>query len=478
MLKLLLKDTVVYGLAGLVSRGLSLLLLPIYTRVLTPKEYGAFDIILVIGTLAALIIPLEVAQALARFLGDIKEKDERRRMASTALWFTAATYALALVIAVLFARPLTLWLLGDDALTTAFQVGASYIASNGIFYLLQNQLRFELRSKDYALLSCTYAVLTLALGLLFGFGLHLGLSGILGAQLAAATLSVTLGLYLLRNSYALSFDIDRLRSMLIFSLPLVPSGLATFFTLYANRLLLNSMASLEDVGLFGVAARIAAIVGLLIIGLQSALTPLIYAHHSAPQTPASLARIFEIFVALAGFLCLSLGLFAPELLMIVAEPRYAGAAPLVMALAPAALLSQMYIFFPGIGITKKTHQQLYIFIASAVISLLANWLLIQAMGLAGAAVATLIGSLVFFVLWVVASQRLYPLPVRWRFITTICVFIIAASACSPFVQHTDWPKYQTILVRMGLILAFIATVLVAGRIRLSDVKLTFAPIRS
>lgn len=477
MLKLLLRDTAIYGVAALVSRGLALLLLPIYTRVLSPGEYGAFDIILMVGTLAALIVPLEVTQALARFFGDIKEKAERRQLASTALWFTIAAYALAFILAFLLAQPLTLWLFGDEALTIAFQLGAGYIALNGLFYLMQNQLRFELRSKDYALLSCTYAVLTLALGLLFGFGLDLGLTGIMSAQLAAALLSVLLGLFLLRGSYTLSFDAGRLRAMLIFSLPLVPSGLATFFTLYANRLLLNTMTSLEAVGIFGVAARIAATVGLLIIGLQSALTPLIYAHHAEPQTPASLARLFEGFVALAGVLCLALGLFASELLMLVAEPGYAAAAPLIMALAPAALLSQMYIFFPGIPIARKTQQQLYIFVASAIGSLLTNWLLIGLLGLTGAAIATLAASLFFMGLWIRASQRLYPLPIRWRIVAAICFAFTGAAACGLLIQQADWPSYLTLSARVALMAAFISIVLLSGIGSLS-IRLMFARIRA
>lgn len=469
MIKVLFRDTLIYGLAAIISRGLSLLALPIYTRMLAPADYGALDMIMVAGSLATLIVALEVSQALSRFYADASNESARRIMASTALWFTILSYSVALLAAMAAAEPLAAALLGPG-MDIPFRIGASYIAINGIFYLIQNQLRFELRSKAYSALSLLYAVSTVGLSALLGYVLDLGLNGVLLAQLAAASLAVGLGLRLLHGSFGLCFDRQVLREMLVFSMPLVPSGLATFLTLYANRLLLNAMTSLEAVGLFGVATRIAGAAALLIVGLQAALTPLIYVHYKEPETPARLAKIVEGFTSVAFACCLALGLFAQELLTAFTEPRYWPAAGLVLALAPATLLNQMYIFFPGIAIARKTYQQLAIFVVTASIGLLTNWLFIRAFGLVGAVLATLLTSMLFLGLWISTSQRLYALPIRWMRVALFCTAYAAAGLAGLEIQGRGLSPAETLQWRLALLMLFVASAPLIGLIRVSDLR--------
>jgi O-antigen/teichoic acid export membrane protein len=211
-------------------------------------------------------------------------------------------------------------------------------------------------------------------------------------------------------------------------------------------------------------------VALLIVGLQSALTPLIYAHYREPETPAHLARIVEGFVFVAFGCCLVLGLFAWEILTVFAEPRYLPAAALIMALAPATLLGQMYIFFPGIAIARKTHHQLVIFVITAIGSLGANWLLIGAFGLAGAVVATLLSAMLFIGLWIWASQRLYPLPVRWMRMALICLLFAGAGASGLAIYEAGLPPLVSSLSRLALLAVFTVAGLAAGLIPLGRLR--------
>lgn len=465
----LFRDTLIYGIAAAVSRGLSLLVLPIYTRMLAPVDYGALDMITVAASLAMLIVALEIGQALARFHGEVEGTDSRRRMASTALWFAITAYSAVLAVALIYARPLSYWLFGS-VMETSFRIGAAFIAMNGVFYLMQNQLRVELRSASYAVLALVYAFTTIGLGLLLGYWLDFGLNGVLCAQLLAATLSVSVGFWLLRRSYGLCLDTGMLRRMLRFSAPLVPSGLATFLTVYANRLLLKDLIGLEAVGLFGVATRLASIITLLIFGLQVAITPLIYAHYREAETPPRLARIFEGVLALALALCLSLGLFADELLAVFASPGYAAAGNLIMPLAPALLFSQLYIFFPGIAISYKMHLQLVIFAITGGASLLFNWLLISEFGLPGAVFATLLVSSLFLIMWIPVSQRFYPLPISWAAVGCLGILFIAAALVGWSERYLDLHIAMSFLVRLILLGIFGGSAFALGLIDIRTLR--------
>lgn len=413
MLGSVLRDSIVYGLASVFSRALAVLLLPLYARVLSIEEYGAYDILVTAGVLASLVVALEVVQGLARYWPEAGDRDAQIGYASSSLVFSVLMYGVFLALALLFSESLTVMLLGDAAFLVAFRLGACFIAANGLYLFLLNQFRWEFRSKTYAFISILYATMTLGLAALLCLVFDKGLEGVMLAQFLAAMLCAMASIWLLRGTFRLQLDMEKLLQMLRFSTPLVPAALAVFVTLYINRFALSYYASLEAVGLFAIAARIAGLSTLLIMGVQMALTPLVYQHYREPETPGRIARLFSWFSAVALLACLFLSLFSRELILLLASEEFLEASGVVAILAPALLLSQLYIFLPGIAIRKKTVWQLWVTLASALVSVGANMLLVPHFGIHGAGLATLCSSLVFFVLWLLASQSLYHVPYRY-----------------------------------------------------------------
>lgn len=470
MLRLLLKDAFVYGIASICSRGLAIFLLPIYTRVLSAADYGAYDLLVSLVVLVNLVVALEVSQGLARFVGATSDPQEKLRYSSTAFFFSLLMYAGFCLASLIYSDVLCHALLGGKEYLGAFRIGVVFSAVNGIYFLLLNQFRWELRSKAYAIVSVFYACVTLLGAVSLCMVLGLGLDGVMAAQLIAALCSVALSGWLLRHSFARIFDFALLREMLAFSVPLVPAGFAIFISLYINRFALNYFASLDDVGMFGIGSRIAGLSVLLILGIQAALTPLVYQHYREPETPHQIARLFGWFVAVALAGCLFLALFARELLMLFATPEFLAGAALVALLAPALLLSQMYIFAPGIGIAKKTHWQLWITLLSAVVSVVANWLLVPLWGIWGAAFSTLLTSLVFFLSWLLLSQRLYRIPYAWRgCLLGLAVFVICALLGAE-VDGSGLAMLLKLMLKSLLLLVLSVAVVVSGLLPVADLR--------
>ena len=81
MLRQFARDTLIYGASSVLSRGIGLLLLPLYTRVLTPAEYGTVDYLQVVRSFLALTLALEIVQALVRFLPEAESDHDKRVLA-------------------------------------------------------------------------------------------------------------------------------------------------------------------------------------------------------------------------------------------------------------------------------------------------------------------------------------------------------------------------------------------------------------
>ena len=433
MLRRFLRDSAVYGIASVLSRGVSFLLVPLYTRALAPGDYGIVDMIVMLTSLVNLTVALEISQAVARFYGDASTEGERVVLASTSLWFTVAAYALFGVLGTVAAAPLSAVLLDSTAHAGVMRLAMASIVSYGLFYLVQNQLRWMLEPIRYAVASLAMTVVTVVVAILLVTVLHMGVRGVMLAQFAGNLAGGVIALVFARGQYRLRFDWPVCRAMLRFSLPLVPSGVGVFVALYVDRIMIRAVLSLHEVGIFGVGYRIASIIALLMVGIQGALTPLIYAHHREPETPHQLARIFRLFAAAALLAILALTAFARDIIALAATPEYSRAAAVVPLLAPALLLASMYVFAPGLTIAKRTGAVALLNIGGAVLNTVLNLLLVRPFGIVGAAAATFLSTAGVFAGYVVLSQRLYPIPHRWG---RLCAALLGAIAGSVLLVAT------------------------------------------
>ncbi len=465
-LKIFLKDSLVYTLPTLISQGLAILLVPIYTRILLPADYGILDLLLAFGAFINLSIAFEISQGNAWYYIHAETAGEKKKYASTAFTFTLICYAIFLVAGLAMAPSISEALLGGAGNQSIFRLAVIYIWLSGIFNFLQNQLRWEMRSKDYTAASLVVAILTPIFALSFAYGLNLDLYGLLLGMAIGMGLAVLYSFSKLFRSLDLYIYKKHLHDMLRYSLPLVPSSVAVFTSYYIDRLMLRHYMTLEDVGLYGVAFRLASVVGLLIVGFRVALTPLILARHKEPETPGHIAFILRIFIIFALLLSLGLSIFAEEIFWIMTTPDFYPAAKIVPFLVPAVLLSSMYIFAPGIDIVKKTHITLYITLSVAVLNIILNWFLIPRYGTVGAALSTLLGAAVMFLSYITLSQKFYPVPHQWKkYIPAIFLAVVLMY----LGNNLDLNIALEIFVKLGFIILALAFIVLTNLVSREEI---------
>jgi len=309
------------------------------------------------------------------------------------------------------------------------------------------------------------------MAVMLAYVLHWGLLGLLWGMVFGVFMGVVYATWHLRQSIQFRFDGTLLKEMLLFSAPLVPSGIAVFISTYIDRLMINQLMGVDYVGLYGIGFRVASILGLAMLGFQSALTPLVYTHYKESDTPRQLASIFRFFLAFALIVYLALTLFAQDIVVLISTPDYYDAAQVVAFLAPAVLLSQMYIFAPGIAIARKTYLILGINLSGAGLNTVLNWFLIPELGIRGAALATFLGYGFVFAAYMILSQRFYRVPHQWLRIIFVSALIGAlawlASGLGQNCMHR-WAVNAIALCIGGALL------LVSGLLRLSELRQLYA----
>ncbi|KKG31710.1 flippase [Methanosarcina mazei] len=450
MLKKIIKDSSIYSVNNILTSVVSLFLLPLYTRIFVPADYGIIDILNIVVILLSTTISLEISQAVGRFTVDKKDNHEKAAYFSTALFFVFITYTLFVIIAVLNSGYLSQLILDSNEKSKIVTVAFLSMWSNGLFNFIKGQLRWLSRSVKYSIVSFSYSLISILVTIFLVLVMKIGVIGIFyGLFIGGFTCSL-LSFYYVKDLFIFVFNREKLVEMLEFSTPLVPSSISVFLFVYIDRIMIKQMMTFNEIGLYGVGYKIASIMSLLIGGTQMALTPMIYNHYKEKNTPLELARIFHYFILFAFTIILGMSLFTKEILVMFTAPSYYEVAEVIPFLVVSIFFSGIYVFAPGLWIMKKTKFIALINMGTAVLNIILNYLLIPIWGIKGAAIATLIGSFIAFYINQVLSQRYYPIIYSWRK-TTYCLGIIVLIYLSN--NHVNLSLYTNIFLKMLLMFA-------------------------
>lgn len=477
MFKQFLKESFIYTIGNILIRGVSYFLLPFYTSVLVPTDYGITDILLLFTSFSAIIVSFEVVQGLIVFYTNCEDEKVKKAYASTALWFALAAYSVFGVICLIWAEPISTILFGQTGKAFIFRLNVFSMLGFGLSYVTVNQLRYDHKPKEYALVGLITSVMTIGPTILLVLLLDQGVNGVITGQMIGNLSGSALAVFLGRKSYSFQIDWAKLRTMLMFSIPLVPSNVGSLVMVYINRVAINTLMSLADVGIYGVAYRVTSIIEVIMMGFRTALPPLIYDNFEKQDTPKEIVRIFNYFASFSLLFILFLSLFSDEIVHIFTHPAYYEAARIIPVMACAYAFGQVKIFSLGWAIVKKPQKFAVINILGAVLAIALNFLLIPHMGILGAAWASLITNAIAAVALINLSQQYYYVPFRWKnlfFAAILFLLIIVVSELIP----PDFDLFLTILINLFLLIIGFASLVFLKLIKMDDISLLIGKVRA
>src|SRR5204863_8161082 len=163
----LAKHSVIYGLGGLVSRILAVLLLPLYTHYLTRSDYGAIETLIALTAVLVIVLRAGISSAFFRFYFDAQTPEERIVVVRTSFWFTMTMATAGLIAGLVLAGPISHSLNGmTPGLVRAAFVGLwsqmNYEQLTSLFRVEERSVQFALASLANVLLTVTATILLVA----------------------------------------------------------------------------------------------------------------------------------------------------------------------------------------------------------------------------------------------------------------------------------------------------------------------------
>ena len=418
----LAKHSAIYGVGALVSRIVALLFLPLYTRYLTPSDYGAIETLTASSAVMVTVLRLGMGSAFFRFYFDSRERERQLVVVRTSFWFTITSATAGLVAGLALAPALAEALFATRDHTGLVRAAVVGLWAQMNYEQLTALFRVEERSLAYLLATLVNLLVTVAVTVVLVVVLELGAVGVIVGGFSGTLVVWTVLLARRRGELGLQFDRRLFREMNRFGMPLVPSALALWTVNFSDRLFLVKLAGAADTGLYSIGVRLAAPIVLLLTAFRMAWPAFAWSIEDDREAKRTYAFVLTYLLFVCSWLSLALGLLSPWLVRLLTTPDFYGGARVVAPLAFASTVFAGYIVVAiGIGRTKRTQFNWVVTGAAAIVNVALNLVLIPRYGMMGAAVATIAAFTTMFLGMTWRAQRVYPVPYQWR-----RLFLIAA----------------------------------------------------
>src|SRR3989440_3040029 len=393
----LAKQSAIYGLGGLVSRILAVVLLPLYTSYLSTADYGKIETLVAASSVLVIVLRLGISSAFFRFYFDAKDDDGRTRVVRTSFWFTMTSATAGLIVLLLLADQIS------HALRLGSEPGLVQAAAVGLwaqmnYEQLTSLFRAEERAIGFVTASLANILITVGATVLLVVTFHKGPLGVLVGNFIG-TLCVYFVLVAYRRyQLGLVFDRKLFRAMNRFGMPLVPAALALWAVNFIDRLFIALFKNQGEVGVYSVAVRVSSAIVFLMIAFRTAWPAFAYSIQDDREARRTYSYVLTYVVLVTCWTSLAFGLLSPWIVHVLARnPHFHRASEAVALLSFGGAAYTAYtVMAIGSGRARKTQWNWVIAGISAIVNVALNVILIPPYGMMGAAIATAAAYLALF----------------------------------------------------------------------------------
>ncbi len=320
-LKRLVSSLAAYQLADIISKFIAVLLLPVYTRYITPAGYGVVELLANGVIFLSILVRFGMIEAFLRFY--FTDEDQARRDAlvrRTFVFLLVATTIAAVVLAAL-AAPLSKLVLGHRD-TTTFLIAVLGLWTFTNLEFAYGLLRVDERLRVYAIATVSNVLLTVLVTVVLVVGLGDGARGLLLGNYAVSTVVLLVLWWTMRHRlWAPHGRGEKLAVLLRFGVPTVPAEISVYALNIIDRYYIYHQKSASLAGLYSIAVKLAGAVAFIVRAFQYAWPPLAYSVTDDAEAARLYGLVTTYYVLVAGWAVAGLALLGRWVLRAAHDAR-------------------------------------------------------------------------------------------------------------------------------------------------------------
>lgn len=415
----LMLNTIIIAIGKISTQVISVLLLPIYTSILTVNEYGTYDLIITIAVFLLPFVTLLMEESMFRFLIDADtDKKKKQVISQTCIYIIVSSIFFSILI----------FIIGQIFNIKDTGIFIMYLIANVISSLKNTIVRGLGKIKLYAISNFISSLMIIICNIIFIVYFKYGYYGLLYSSIIA-NLLVSIVIFIKINIFKFisikDLNREKMKEMIKFSIPLVPNSISWAVINLSDRLVISSVLGTAANGIYSMAYKFPNIIDTIynffyIAWKESA--------SKAIKDEDSDDFYNKVYNSLKNFLySITVGMIAclPFVFSLLIKKEFTEAYLYIPILVLAIYFSNISGYYGGIfSAYKNTSIMGKSTLIGSVLNLLIDIILIKLIGIWAAAISTLISTYVVYILRkrqinkIVKLNEMSPLP-------RILIFILA-----------------------------------------------------
>lgn len=443
--KSFIKLGIVYAIGQVLSKTVSFVLLPIYTRQLGAGGYGKLALVDTVLDFTGAFVIFGIYSGYYRFYREYDD-GQRRRLKNTAINFALILGVLNILLIILVGEPISKIVFNFEGSYKILILAVVRSAIVQFVTLLLCDYTLNYRAVVSVLINLSNLVLNLFFSIYFVIYRGEGISGIYKGYIYGYGILLLYLVIINLNSYRLEIDRNMLRNMLKFSTGLIPANLASTVLTLSDRYFLSGYRNYEETGIYSIGYKIGMLIEPLFISpFNSVFTPYKFEIWKETDAQEKLNDMFEKYHFIGLFMVLAISFYSKIILLIATTRAFFDAYKIIpLILFSYFLYGKSNFYKLGIEIKNKTYIDSNIMIFGGLINIILNIILVPLWGMYGASIATCLSYLIMNFIYIKIALPMYH--IKYGFRNVLLLYIICAVLYSLYYCYS--------VVNMPLIVEF------------------------
>jgi O-antigen/teichoic acid export membrane protein len=471
-IKSLSKDTMIYGTSTIIGRFLNFLLVPIYTNIFLPGEFGIVANIYAYIAILNVFFTVGLESGYFKFAStlEVGTKKENFSHPFLGIFFNAIILSSILY---LFSKDFSYLFQIDTSRSVLLKYTAAILFFDAIVLVPFAYLRLQHKPKLFAAIRVVNIVVNVIFNLLFILVFHFGIESVFISNLIASALTFLLLTPIILKNITFTYNHLLVKELIKFSLPYIPAGISSNIIQVINRPILTALTDDSTVGVFQANYRLGIFMMLFVSMFEFAWRPFFLQNAKESNAKEIYSKVMTIFVLVTAFIFFILSLFIDNIAQfklpfkgyLIGKAYWGG-----LYIVPVILLSYMFYgiyinLMAGIYIEKKTKYLPYITGIAAIINIVFNFLLIPKINMMGCAIATLLSYIAMVIGIYLVSQKYYF--IKYEIKKIVFVFVLLFIFYMLFLMLGDYAFWY---IKMLILLCFSLSIFILKIIDFKSVK--------
>jgi O-antigen/teichoic acid export membrane protein len=384
------KSSIVYIIGDGITRGTSFLLIPLYTRFLTPAEYGNWGVLLSLISLLNILFSFQLGSALTVNYFHLLESERKKQISTIWILILVSSFCMSALFLIIGRNWVGIVFQGISYSNLVLTVGISFFTT----FAVVPQIVMRLRQNALRLVSLNVFVYLLGIvaGVVLLVQYELGKTGLLLGLFFANLLSVIPYIIILRNDLSATFSKTLAQKSFIIALPILPHMLSHWVLNLMDRIILQAYLPLSSVGVYQLGYQLGAAFQIIIIAINNAWTPFFLESFKQPGERQEIKKVSSWLIFIQVWIALFLVLFLPFVVGKIFPKEYYASVDVI----PWVVLGFVFVAFYHNWVNllfyyKKTNLIPVATGISALLNFSLNIILVPRYGYLAAAINTVIG---------------------------------------------------------------------------------------